>query len=184
MRNGWCVAALCAACGAGGQVTGTVAGTSIAAVRGAYASEEAGGAGGEFALWIVLSDAEKICAAHRANGVVQGSKTLFLKLQKNDAEGQAAPTIGAYTVGPESALTETGERAIAYLGSFGGESCSDTIGEAGVATAGTVKLDKLDLAGNATAGTFDVSFGNEKLTGSFNAATCAGNPQFSGCYTP
>jgi hypothetical protein len=177
------VLACAAACGGGGTtISGAVAGRSVTAVRGAYASQfPVPGSEGDFWLYVSISDSPAVCDAHIGNKEPKDSKTFFLELFATDDSGYADLAAGTYTIPPPT-TPAPGKWGNAYFGDFSGEGCADTIGQAGVATAGTVKIDKLDLAGSATAGSFDVTFGSSKVTGSFVAPTCTGSPSFGQCY--
>ncbi len=159
--------------GCAGSADGKVAGHNLAvadAIFGTYKGND----GKNLGVQVYLSDKPNLCDSLKANRKQKGATSLsFFLIRIGDAD-VLAPDAVDYTVRTGlDAFTTKGNNA--YAG-FDREdsSCASTINDsAGGGKSGLIKVSnvKPEAGGTANA-TFDVTFGDGSLKGSFNAQYC------------
>ncbi|MDB4983685.1 MAG: hypothetical protein JWM82_4437 [Myxococcales bacterium] len=155
------------------EVTGTIGGAAFRARDAIFSVAAAKGLGFNGRSTVVLvSDFGGACPNQGTNTGVKGGQSVFLGLATNDAAGMAAPITGpgVFVVGPGSAAQMPGGRAQLFH-ERDGDDCLKA--ESHSASSGQVTI--VSLSTSTVSGTFDVVLTdtNERVTGSFLAASCA-----------
>ena len=152
------LAIVISACG-GQKLDGTIIGAS-------FTLSSSASQAGNNAVSFVLSSVDDICSALGGTGGVPDSQNLSISLRNTSASGDAMQiTPGAYAV--EGA---TGLLASVYYLKYG-DNCSDA--DALAADSGTITLATIDLTTGQLSGALDLGFGDDHLSGSFTADSCA-----------
>jgi hypothetical protein len=155
-----------------GGITGAVTCTPINAVDSTswnLATENSAYIGGN----VLIIDSMGACPDVMMNSYPANTTYVNLTVYQTDATGAyMTPTAGDYTI-------HQGEPPPSFkLGSatFASEDGLCTVINTENATAGTITVSSINLAsGGGIVGTFDLTFGSDHLSGSFNAPYCAGS---------
>lgn len=159
--------------GCAGSADGKVAGHSLA-VSDAIFGLLKDNSGKNIGLQVILADKPNLCDTAKANRRPKSATALsFLLVRIGDTE-VLAPDAVDYTVreGFDFFTTKGNNAAVDFERED--SSCASTIGgSAGTGKSGLVKVTnvKAEAGGSANA-TFDVTFGDGSLKGSFNATYC------------
>ena len=154
-------------------VAALVAGCSSSGGRVFAAQNAASGSPVEFALpdggfarfgRIYLSDTPGECGRRTRSALAKGSRTLRFDLEPQFQV--QAPTPGFYAVLEPDSVSHANQMVVT-LATLD-ENCQFIGG--GAATAGTLELTK--ASGGSYAGSFDVQFGDERFSGTFDSADC------------
>jgi hypothetical protein len=158
--------------GCPGSVSGTVSGISLGVADTLFYVEK-DTAGKTIAFDVILADKGSVCTTLKANRLPKSSTSITLGLFRL-AEDLTflAPDIGDFTV-IDSTPTKAGNWAIASFSHLDAN-CTNTLSKsASSGKSGLVKVTGVNAANNGSiAGTFDVSFGSDRVTGSFSGAYC------------
>jgi hypothetical protein len=157
------------ACAAGSTVNGTVGGTGITA-RGSLSqvgSITPSGTNDE--ALIVVSDQDQMCEMLMLHETPKDSTYMQFLVYTRDVSGAPAPALGVgqYSVITGSDLSAAQVAAVSFI-KFSG--CAST---SNAATDGSVTLTH--VSADSVQGTYDLSFGDDHVTGSFVAPNCAIN---------
>jgi hypothetical protein len=155
------------ACGGGGNsgmapatVNGTVNGLTLTAEDAIYANEPIVGTTSTETT-IAIANASMTCADGAAGKIPRNLKSVLLFLATSADGGITAITApGTYPIG--------GINLASFL--VFDATCQPVTASSAQATSGTVTITALST--QAISGTFDLMFGSDHLTGSFNAANC------------
>jgi hypothetical protein len=159
--------------GCAGSADGKVAGHSLSvadAIFGTYKDDN----GKNLGLQVYLADKPNLCDSLKANRQPKGGTAISFFLIRIGDNDVLAPDAVEYTVKEGlSVFTSKGNNASV---SFDRQdsSCASTItNSAGAGKSGLIKLTnvKAETGGTANA-TFDVTFGDGSMKGSFNATYC------------
>lgn len=159
--------------GCAGSAEGKVAGYNLAvadAIFGTYKDDD----GKNIGVQLIMADKANLCESLKANRKPKGATYLSLAMLRIGDDGVLAPDAVDYTVkeGLEPFLTKGNNASATFTRED--SSCSSTItGSAGGGKSGLIKVTNLkaETGGTATA-TFDITFGDGSLKGSFNAQYC------------
>jgi hypothetical protein len=133
---------------AAATVTGMLLNTTLAAKDAVYVPPAGSGSG-----YLAITDFTGTCAVVKQNANKKNSNVLVFVFT-----GPAAAT-GMRSVGPMLDVQYAQYDAM----------CSSAMGES--ATSGSITITKADMCG--LVGTYDVTLGNDHVTGTFTAPTCA-----------
>jgi hypothetical protein len=120
---------------------------------------------------ILILDSAGACADLQADSFPPNTTYLNLGVFTNDATGAYVPPgPGDYPVKEAT----TGNSSTATF-AIDDATCQPGYEQGGNATGGNVHIASIDLAdGGGVSGSFDLTFGSDRLSGSFNAAACPG----------
>ena len=146
-------------------VTGTIAGKSFAS---ANAVANTSGSGQSVSALVVISDVGNLCGNIDADNDTTNAQALTFDLFEADMSGNTvAPAhSGDYVIATDA--TMTGQLAGANYVAVGASTADKT---ESVATAGKVTLT--GVASGHYVGSFDLTFGTDHVTGTFDTAPCA-----------
>jgi hypothetical protein len=166
---------LCAACGGGDQtynlsgtatVTGTVAGHSLAA---ADAISTVASQSGASAGVILIGTQANQCNEINAHHDLKSATALTIALANRTGTSVLAPAIGTYSIFSQQTVTQhTGNVGDALFSMISAACLATTSVDV---TSGTLTLTRVEATGYG--GTFDLLFGTDHVTGSFNTGTCS-----------
>jgi hypothetical protein len=166
------LAALALAACSPNQFNGTVAGNPLVVVDAAlFTQKDSAGAVQAAVVW--LSDKPNLCASLKANREVKSQTSLVLQLYAfNDQAQLLSPGPADFTVVNQNP-TNGGNFAGAVFARTD-STCTTTIADStGKASSGLVKASTLALTASSRAvGTFDLTFGTDRVNGVFDAAFC------------
>jgi hypothetical protein len=158
--------------GCPGTFNGTVSGSSLAVADTIfYASKDA--AGKTTSLVALMADKGGVCGTLKANREPKSSTFMMLQaFRLADDNTILAPDVGEYTV-LSGSPTKGGNYAWATFFHYDAN-CTNTLTEnARTGKSGVVKLTTVNLATNGSAaGSFDITFGSDHVTGSISASYC------------
>jgi hypothetical protein len=123
---------------------------------------------------VVITDMSNACEKAQTNKVTKGASGLGITLAELTSDGKMiAPTVGEYNIVSGNGMP-SGKFAGVTFFKNAADSCADSIAEnQGSASSGKITVTKYDAATGAE-GTFELNFSaGEKVTGSFNVASCA-----------
>jgi hypothetical protein len=130
---------------------------------------------------IVIASDSGICNSFMNNAANANTNQLILIVYENDSNGNPQfPGTGTYTINNRATPPASSAVALAFFDVWNG-TCQATPGKGGTANSGSVTLQQINLSGGGGAqGTFDLQFGADHITGSFNGSFCdAQNGQMS-----
>lgn len=159
------------ACGGAGDVSGTIAGATLSVNDGLLWQQTSDGMTMGI---VVLTDMSNACEKAQTNKVTKGASGLGITLAELTSDGKMiAPTVGEYNIVSGNGMP-SGKFAGVTFFKNAADSCADSIAEnQGSASSGKITVTKYDAATGAE-GTFELNFSaGEKVTGSFNVASCA-----------
>lgn len=158
--------------GCAGSAEGKVAGHNLA-VADAIFGVQKDSDGKNNILFVVLADKPNLCDSLKANRTPKGATSLSLGMFRIADLKLLAPDVGEYTVRTGADAFSNGNTASPTF-SRQDSSCADTISNnAGDGKSGLIKLTNLKAeTGGSANGTFDITFGDGNLKGSFNASYC------------
>ena len=163
-------AALASGCGPG-SFNGTVGSKSLNVADAVFFPWRTNGA--LVAVTLMMTDKPNICNTLKANRIPKSANYMSLTVFRSNAQGtQLAPDTGDYTI---TTLATPPAGNFAY-GDFGAldANCTNQLTDAqSVANSGLIKITNFKAeASGAMAGNFDITFGTDKTTGTFNAPFC------------
>lgn len=158
--------------GCAGSADGTVAGHKLAVADAIFGVQKDSDGKNTFLL-VALSDKANLCDSLKANRQPKSATTLSLGMFRVADLKLLAPDVGDYAVRTGTDAFSNGNTASPTF-SRQDSSCANTIsGNAGDGKSGIIKLTNLKAETGGTAnGTFDITFGDGSLKGSFNATYC------------
>jgi hypothetical protein len=156
------------------QVTGTAGGSTFVAADAVFTIADV--AGFEFhgqSTALLIATFTGICAKEQAGAGVKGGRSIIIGLAVNDAGGNASAVAspGTHAIASGAAATAAGARVAQLFYQRAGDDCLRA--ESHEAASGQVVVTSVDTS--AVEGTFDVVLAdtNERVTGSFAAASCS-----------
>ena len=159
--------------GCAGSADGKVAGYTLAVADAVFGVQKDSD-GKNNLLTVILADKPGVCDKLKANRYPKEATFLQISLLRVGDSEFLAPDAADYTVRePSLSFLGKGNNGVAEF-ERQDSSCTSTIGgSAGVSKSGLVKLTNVKAETGGTAnGTFDISFGDGSLKGSFNATFC------------
>ncbi|MGV3625450.1 MAG: hypothetical protein ACO1OB_31860 [Archangium sp.] len=167
--------------GCAGSAEGKVAGHNLAVADAVFATLKDDD-GKNLVMLLVMADKPNLCDGLKANRTPKEATSLTMQMVRVGGGEILAPDVGEYTV-RDSLSINMGNNATADFGRQD-SSCTDTVANsAGESKSGLIKITNLRAEKGGTAnGTYDISFGDGALKGSFNASYCdinvlaTGNP--------
>lgn len=166
----------CGGDGGTGAVQGAVTGQGMKAVEDAIYLSLPSGMGGDMGI-VVVSDHGGMCdlmkeSGESASAPVRDASMLMLMLANVQGMSFGAVDAGSYPVASAESEEVAGRFSMAifdHVDSTG----SSTVGEAGMGTGGAVTVASVEAKkGGGAEGTFTLQFGEDALTGSFDAQYC------------
>jgi hypothetical protein len=161
--------ALAAGCSGPGTVDGTVAGNTVLVNDGIVVPDTKA-----TTALIVLGNATGLCDEQQRNAVRKNSVSLSLHLSNVGAGGENVPlTAATYRPLGNAAEDVKGPRFTANVLRMN-EACGNMLpATAAQVTGGEIVVTALSLTdGGKAEGTFDLSFGADRITGSFGTPVC------------
>jgi hypothetical protein len=157
-----------AGCGGGGNsVQGSVGGKGIGS---AHAVSNVSGTAPAQSAAVIISNISDLCARITDNKEPTNAQALTLQFGDSDAAGNtSAPSHSGTYVITTSTAPGAGQFATAVFSTIGAQTTDTSETQAG---AGTVTLT--DVATGTYGGSFDLTFGSDHLTGSFDSSNCPG----------
>jgi hypothetical protein len=168
---------LVAGCGGGGgqtynltgsgSMTGTISSQSltVADAISNTVSQPGGSAGA-----IIVGSVANQCQLINARRILKSGSALEIIFGIQSGNTLAAPTPGIYTVHTLATINGFQGMVAAALFVVNDASCNTTTGPI-EATSGTLTVTRVDATGYT--GTFDVTFGSDHVTGTFNTGSCS-----------
>jgi hypothetical protein len=154
------------------QFNGAVAGNPLVVVDSVlYAQRDSSGAILSAVVW--LSDKPNLCDSLRANRELKSQTRALLQLYSyNDSQQRLTPGPATFTVLDGNPPT-SGNFGAAYFDKTD-STCTQTLANSvGHAKSGLVKVLALSLTASSRAvGSFDLTFGTDNVTGTFDAPFC------------
>lgn len=162
---------LAVGCGPGTHVTGTIAGLALAPK--AAISIVYGDAATSYGLTVALSDDPNLCADMSAGADPRGATTLLVGF--NAADTTKLASAGTYPI--DASRTQFGQPTSEGLFLSYDASCNTRLpasNDGFDAQLGTATLTRVSQSGNSAtvAGTFDLKFNGDEVSGSFETVAC------------
>jgi len=158
--------------GCPGNVSGTVSGISLGVADTLfYVQKDTDGK--TIAFNTIIADKGNVCTTLKANRQPKSATFMQMILFRWADDGKnLAPDVGEYTV-VDTTPTKGGNWAYATF-NHSDANCTNTLAaSASSGKSGLIKVTGVNAANNGSiSGTFDISFGSDKVTGSFNGAYC------------
>jgi hypothetical protein len=156
------VGLLMVACGSSDSVSGTVQGNSMTAQDAVYISQTQSAGGNSFFVTdVVIFNFGGACS--RAMADIPANK------DPPNAAGLSLFVAGTGTIAPGSfSVGSSGTQTVGASFSKTDANCQSLVNA--TATAGSITFSTINA--NQAVGTFNLSFGTDSLTGSFNASNC------------
>lgn len=181
----WLVGALLSVVlsGCPGSVQGTVSGIGLSVADTLFYPVK--DAGKTTNLVVLIGDKANLCTTLKANRIPRSATAMQFVFYRwaDDVSTQLAPDVGEYTVVPFGTnITRGGNYATAEF-IHNDANCTNTISDnAAEGKSGLIKLAAVNAAINGSAtGSFDVTFGSDRVTGTFSGAYCDAAPQKPSC---
>jgi hypothetical protein len=177
----WALAGLLflAGCGGVGSASGSVGGNSLS-VKDGFGAAQTDSTG--TAVVIALTDVSGVCSQAQGNHKLKSGTAVEMTLGVLGSDGKlGAPAKGDYKIISLQSLFTQGSTPptgnVAFVTFVKADaSCSDTSKEA---DSGTITVTSIDAKGNAS-GTYNATFGSDKLTGAFDVTACSLPPEPDG----
>ncbi|MBK7860791.1 MAG: hypothetical protein IPJ65_19755 [Archangiaceae bacterium] len=162
-----------AACGPANAVHGTIDGHALA-VEDAILFVQKDTSGKILGTAVILSDQPALCSTFKANRFPRSSTFLSMGLaRRNGTEVLLTPEAGEYTV--SNTFATQGSVGTAFFGRLDANCVNAVPFQTALAKSGLVTLQQISFDSNGGAGgTFDLSFGSDRVTGSFSVPYCEG----------
>lgn len=155
----------CGGASGSSSVQGSVGGKSFSE---AHAVANVGGQAQRQSGLVIISSASDICERVTANSEPTNAQLLTLQLREADAAGNSSAPghSGTYAITSNGSPT-SGQFAWAFFVAVGAQTSDSSQMQA---SGGSVTLT--DVADGRYGGSFDLTFGSDHLTGSFDSSNC------------
>ncbi len=130
------------------------------------------------ALELFVSNTANLCRDFKDNRQPKNSTFMVLTLVEYEVPAQGAataktPTAGEFRIAPGGVATQSGRYMTGRFDSLNSNCGSLVASTAGTLTAGSLTVKSFDAsAGGLLKGSFDLSFGSDRITGQLNATWC------------